>query len=92
MHWRRSQPALGLGDIHFIDTAEPLLAFTRRLDGEALLAVFNLSAGAADFLLPPDLREAVAVGGHGLSEGQREQDQVHLPAYGVWFARSGAAD
>ncbi|MEO7068830.1 MAG: alpha-glucosidase family protein [Rhodanobacter sp.] len=88
LNWRRSQPALCLGDIRFIDTAEPILAFARRLDGEALLAVFNLSAADADLQLPPQWREAVLVGGHGLREGQRDGDQLHLPPYGVWFANS----
>ena len=42
--WRRTHPVLSHGDIDFLKTAEPILAF-RRFDRDAnLLCVFNLSA------------------------------------------------
>ena len=40
--WRKSQPALRLGGIAFADSAEPLLAFERRHEGETLRCLFNL--------------------------------------------------
>jgi alpha-glucosidase len=40
---RRSSPALTLGDIEFLDTPDPVLAFVRRLGDEAVACVFNLS-------------------------------------------------
>jgi alpha-glucosidase len=47
--FRRSEANLRRGDTHFIDTAEPLLAFRRGTD---LLCLFNLSAQDIDFSLP----------------------------------------
>ena len=86
MHWRHSQPVLRWGDIHFIDSAEPVLAFTRHLAGQTLLAVFNLADTAAVFDLPATLGKPVVVDGHGLPQGQLDRNQLHLPGYGVWFA------
>ena len=41
--WRKEQPALRYGDIKFIDTPEPILAFVRQYQGEQLLVCFNFS-------------------------------------------------
>ena len=41
--FRKARPALISGDIRFIDTPEPVLAFTRSGNGEAHLCIFNLS-------------------------------------------------
>jgi alpha-glucosidase len=40
---RKSSPALTLGDIEFLETEGPVLAFVRRLQDEAVACVFNLS-------------------------------------------------
>ncbi len=86
MHWRQTQPALRWGDIEFIDTAEPVLAFRRRLDGQATLVVFNLADAAVDIRLPPTLGKQLRLDGHGLLQGHLHGDQLQLPGYGVWFA------
>lgn len=85
MHWRQSQPALRWGDIGFIETGEPVLAFTRSFEGETLLAVFNLADASVDVRLPK-AADAVAVVGHGLVQGTLQDQQLHLPGYGAWFA------
>jgi alpha-glucosidase len=41
--FRETRPELRTGDIRFLDTAEPVLAFLRRDGKRALAAVFNLS-------------------------------------------------
>lgn len=41
--YRKQHAALSIGDIHFFDLPEPLLAFTRSDAGETMLCVFNLS-------------------------------------------------
>ena len=41
---RKASPALTLGDLEFLDTPEPVLAFVRRHEGEAVACIFNLSA------------------------------------------------
>jgi alpha-glucosidase len=91
MHWRRAHPALRTGAIRFLDTPEPVLAFTRRTDAETLLVAFNLSDAPATVALP--LRGAARVlHGHGLHEGRFEGGHLHLPGYGAMFASLDAID
>ncbi len=87
MHWRKSQPALRWGDVEFLDTAEPVLAFTRRLGDEALLVVFNLAAADIGIALPQAWGTATAVEGHGLPQARLVEGRLQLPGYGVWFAQ-----
>ena len=49
--FRKAQPALRRGDIAFLDLPEPILAFRRDLDGQALTCVFNLSKTPATLRL-----------------------------------------
>lgn len=91
MHWRKSQPALRWGDIAFLDTAEPVLAFTRRLGNEAVLVVFNLADDSVEFDLPALGDELVRLEGHGLLQATRNGDRLQLPAHGAWFASLGPA-
>ena len=41
--WRRSQPALVHGALRPLELPEPLVGFVRELDGESVIAVFNLA-------------------------------------------------
>ena len=86
MQWRHQQPALRWGDIRFIDTPEPVLAFTRSYQGETVLAMFNLGASPVDVALP-EHRDATALAGHGLHEGVLGEGRVQLPPHGLLFAR-----
>jgi alpha-glucosidase len=86
MHWRQSQPALRWGDIQFIDTAEPVLAFTRHLDGQTILVVFNLADAEVEIRLPAAFGNAPPLEGHGLLHGHLHGNQLQLPGYGAWFA------
>ena len=43
---KKTEPALRLGDISFLDASEPLMAFERSHAGSRLLCVFNMSDGA----------------------------------------------
>jgi alpha-glucosidase len=88
MAWRKSQPALRWGDIHFLDTPEPVLAFTRRHGDETVLAAFNLSKTAIELALP-DLGKATPINGHGLTQGSLTNGQLALPGHGALFARLG---
>ncbi|GAB3031163.1 alpha-glucosidase family protein [Bowmanella dokdonensis] len=85
LHWRKLHPALVTGDIEFIETAEPLLAFTRKTEDEALLVCFNLSGQSGQWTLP--LSEIVLLDGHGLPTGKMARGQFELPAYGALIAR-----
>lgn len=86
MHWRRSQPALRWGDIHMLDTEEPLLAFTRSFNGETMLVCFNLSPTPITADLPivePVEQTDVAP----LEQGQIIGGRIQFPAYAAVFAR-----
>ena len=87
MRWRQTQPALRWGEIEFIDTTEPVLAFIRRLDGDALLVVFNLGAAPTELSLPTLPGTLTALHGHGLGEGSLHDGSLRLPGHGAWFAR-----
>jgi alpha-glucosidase len=86
MHWRRSQPALRWGDIRFIDTAEPVLAFTRHLDGQTVLVVFNLADAETEMSLPAAFARVSPLDGHGLRCGDLRDGKLRLPGYGACFA------
>lgn len=91
MHWRSTQPALRWGHIRFIDTPEPVLAFTRTHNGETVLSAFNLGAEAVDVELPLS-GKAQHLNGHGLTEGSFGGGRLHLPPHGLLFARMETAD
>jgi alpha-glucosidase len=86
MHWRRSQPALRWGDIRFIDTAEPVLAFTRHLDGQTVLVAFNLAGAETEMSLPAAFAMVNPLDGHGLRCGALHDGKLRLPGYGACFA------
>ncbi len=62
LSWRRGQPALRLGDIAFADTPEPLLAFSRTLDGKSVRCAFNLGAAP---ITASCWGESLTLAGHG---------------------------
>lgn len=86
MNWRKEQPALRWGDIQFLDTPEPVLVFTRRHNGQQLLAAFNLSDAPVQLALP-GIAQATPVNGHGLTHGELSGEQLSLPPHGLLFAR-----
>ncbi|GGO64042.1 alpha-glucosidase family protein [Bowmanella pacifica] len=85
MRWRKQQPVLLFGDIHFIDSQEPVLAFIREWQEERILACFNLSDQTVDMALKHPIDGLIE--GHGLLSGSAEQGRIHLPPYGCLFAR-----
>ncbi|HET8764097.1 MAG TPA: alpha-amylase family glycosyl hydrolase, partial [Rhodanobacter sp.] len=86
LHWRRRVPALRLGAIRFLDSAEPVLAFERELRGERVLAVFNLSAQPAELAVPAGSWSVLD--GHGLVSGTLAGSRLQLPPHASWFARA----
>lgn len=82
MHWRKSQPCLRWGDICFLDTPEPLLAFTRSFDGDTQLMAFNLGPDPVQFEVP--LAGVLSVlDGHGLPTGKVNGKHVEFPGYSM---------
>jgi alpha-glucosidase len=86
MRWRAAQPALRHGAIRFLDAPEPVLAFVRSIDGEQVLAAFNLGKQAQSFSLD-GFDTAAALDGHGLPQGTLRGGMLELPGHGVLFAR-----
>ena len=54
VHWRRGQPALLFGDIHFLASPAKTLAFIRDYRDDRLLVVFNFKEAAAAVAFPPE--------------------------------------
>ena len=88
LRWRRTQPALVSGVIEFLDSNEPVLAFTRRdaASGEALLVAFNLSANEASWTLPSGLSPRT-IDAPGPRAGTLDGGVLRLPPRGACFAR-----
>src|SRR5689334_4942071 len=80
---RRRTPALRLGSQSVVALPEPLVGFTREYDGEALLAVFNLSAQPAPLVLAIFGRLTF------LEESGLAAPGHCLGPFGVMFARVG---
>jgi alpha-glucosidase len=78
-------PTLLLGDIRFLETAEPVLMFERTHAGETLLLAFNLSAEATQVALLEGEWHALQV--PGPDAGHAENAQLHLPAHAMYCAR-----
>ncbi|MBK8908833.1 MAG: alpha-glucosidase C-terminal domain-containing protein [Rhodospirillales bacterium] len=79
LSWRREQPALITGDIHFLHVDDAVLAFERRLDRRRLLCAFNLSAANARFTLNESV---AAVHATGLPGSVEHGCGVMLPPFG----------
>ena len=84
LRWRRRQPALCRGDITFMELPEPVLAFTRRLDSQSVLAAFNLSDRPHAVALPA-LGPITPLDDHGLSAGRVSGRRLELPPHGVFY-------
>ncbi|GLR12796.1 alpha-glucosidase [Chitinimonas prasina] len=84
--WRKQQAVLKAGDIAFIKTDEPILAFTRTLGKQTWLCAFNLGSTPVAFKLPKSLRTAKPLAGHGLAGGCINGDRVELAGFGGLYA------
>ncbi|HEY1614651.1 MAG TPA: alpha-amylase family glycosyl hydrolase [Rhizomicrobium sp.] len=81
--WRSA--ALRLGDIAFVESAAPVLAFRRSHPSETIFCAFNMSGDAAAFADSSLTRAApLAVTS---SAAKLSHDTLSLPPYAAWFAR-----
>jgi alpha-glucosidase len=86
LEWRRAQPALRTGDMHFIPTPPDVLGFVRATGENDVLMLFNLGVAPVGLPLPAGTwREAFDLG------GTLNGDAVNLPA-ATAFAATGRAD
>lgn len=79
---RRNCAALRVGDIDFVDTDEPLLAFRRVISDQSILCLFNfgdVTAARPDFL-PADARALIESGWDADASGD-------VPEYSVWIGQ-----
>lgn len=86
--WRKDKLALQYGDIAFLDTKEPLLAFTRNFKQEKLLVCFNLSNQQHT----TDLHDLVSsdarlINGHNLRSGTIDNNMLSMPAFSCVYAQ-----
>ena len=85
--WRKQHPALLYGDIEFIDTPEPLLAFTRKYAGEEMLVCFNLS-GQPQQVNIPLTGSVIEQLGHKLPAATLTNNSIELPAFGCFYGKT----
>ncbi|MGY4827594.1 alpha-glucosidase [Sphaerotilaceae bacterium SBD11-9] len=89
--WRKTQPRLLTGRIHFVDTPEPVLAFYRTPEsGRALLCVFNLGGTPVEIAAPGPALQPVTTGMDGQLEGHLDGARIRLPAHGFFYAQHDA--
>lgn len=84
LRWRHGQETLILGGINFLTAESNLVAFTRTLGEEKLLAAFNLEDTPRSVALPYQVREEL--NNHGLDAGEIQDDRIALPPFGAFFA------
>ncbi|HNS44858.1 MAG TPA: alpha-amylase family glycosyl hydrolase, partial [Alphaproteobacteria bacterium] len=84
--FRKQIPALRDGDIHVLDTPEPIVAWVRKTDDYVLLCIFNLSPDQQNWTLPDDNTYSMVSGISNGSEISVENDrQVVFHPYGFGF-------
>ncbi|MDP2634853.1 MULTISPECIES: alpha-glucosidase family protein [unclassified Pseudoalteromonas] len=84
MAWRKTQVVLLEGDIEFIDTPEPVLAFYRRLEGKTMLCVFNLAASTETLTLSNTIINSHEQLSH--HNATVTDKRLTLPGFGCFYA------
>ena len=88
LRWRKTQAALVIGDIRFLDADEPVLMFTRTHGGETLLVVLNLGAREVAVPIPQGMRlRPIDCPGPRNGSVQAQHGSLSLPGYAVVFAQ-----
>lgn len=87
LKWRQSQPLLREGNIHFLNTKEPLLAYTRSKGKEKMLVVVNLGKKPVSYTLERGMALREVLSGHGFEGASISKNIIKLPAFGAFFAR-----
>jgi len=90
LQWRKTLPALCIGDIGFLDAPEPLLVFTRAHAGERVLVALNL--GAEEMCMNAPAGMSLRQLEHpGPRRGRIEGNTLHLPGHAAIYAAITAA-
>lgn len=85
VHWRRTQPALRLGGITFLQAGEDTMVFIRYYEEQRVLVAMNFSAHEAPVECPEPIEQILT--GHGLATPDEAGPHFTLPPYGVLYAR-----
>ncbi|KAA1156003.1 alpha-glucosidase family protein [Pseudoalteromonas fuliginea] len=84
MTWRKKQTVLLEGDIEFIETPEPVLAFYRTLGTQRMLCMFNLSFQQVSIDMPTSIvKEYTELSHH---RAKLSQDTLTLEPYACFYA------
>ncbi|NMR27733.1 alpha glucosidase [Pseudoalteromonas sp. NEC-BIFX-2020_015] len=87
MAWRKTQAVLLEGDIEFIDTPEPLLAFYRRFAGQTMLCIFNLAQSTTSYEIDHiNITPHSELNHHN---GTVNKNTLTLPGFGCFYASIG---
>ncbi|MBB1274976.1 alpha-glucosidase family protein [Pseudoalteromonas sp. SR43-3] len=85
MAWRKGQTVLLEGDIEFIETPEPVLAFYRTLESQKVLCMFNLSSKQTSIDMPTSIvKEYNELSHHKV---KLSQDTLTLEPYACFYAK-----
>jgi len=85
LRWRKEHPVLLTGDIRFLDTPEPVVAFLRSNSESQLLAAFNLGAHPVEIEMT-GLSRYRQIECPGLSQGELRGTHLVLPPHAVVYA------
>lgn len=86
--WRKGFEAILYGDIEFIDTPEPILAFKRSYNGQTLLVCFNLSNEAQTISLEQlGVSELSLITDHKLVTATINDNNLEMPAFASVYAK-----
>ncbi|MCH2087886.1 MAG: alpha-glucosidase family protein [Pseudoalteromonas sp.] len=84
MAWRKDKNVLLEGDIEFIETQEPVLAFYRTLNDTKMLCAFNLGAKSSELTLSDSVSSQHTEISHHTAE--LNNNTVTLPGFGCFYA------
>jgi alpha-glucosidase len=82
---RRQSAALRLGEIEFLDTSPPMLAFMRVLGDDRVLCVFNMSSETAHFS-DHSVADSIPLA-FGTGDARISGNSVKVGPCAAWFAR-----
>ena len=85
MAWRKTKTVLLEGDIEFINTHEPVLAFYRTFENEKMLCVFNLSGAEASLSMPTEVLTEFSELSH--HKGHVTNDELLLAPFACYYAK-----
>lgn len=94
LSWRKLMPALVCGEIQFILTPDPVIAFYRVKEKQKIILLFNLSNQQQTIelnLIKVNENELIILREHGIRCGKLSNKQIILPSFGCFIAKVNKA-